>query len=248
MPNTMSRIELYLLKKKLRLESSKLVQGAKVSLPIIQASKLFENCVGASLRIRQMNRRRQSIIGVEKARLRLCQYVQKDNEKDTKSLAKYCKNICLPMTNFCTNHILVNPEQKLFTNCIKTSCKKSILCTDAILFNGFCRQHFDEKNLNSIDSKFKSSTSIGVKNNSNTSFLISNRQQSSLNPNTNINNLPKAVNQSLYNYSSYYQDQQTNNQQNVLLNSNSFYNDHSNEQLNDDGILFFYFFIIFIIY
>uniref|UniRef100_A0A915ELH8 Potential DNA-binding domain-containing protein n=1 Tax=Ditylenchus dipsaci TaxID=166011 RepID=A0A915ELH8_9BILA len=59
-----NRIELYLLKKQLRLESSRLVQRAKLSVPIIQASKQYKTCVGASLRARQMNRRREATTGI----------------------------------------------------------------------------------------------------------------------------------------------------------------------------------------
>lgn len=237
MPNIMSRIELYLLKKKLRLESSKLVQGAKVSLPIIQASKSFKNCVGASLRTRQMNRRRESIIGVERPRLQFCQYGRDEEGKNKKTL-KSCKNSCLPMSNFCSDHILYNSEQKLFTYCIKTCCRKPVLCTDAILFSGLCRQHYDENNLGSVDSKFKTTT-LTLQNSSNNSStsVVYNRQPSSLYPNT-IDNFSKTVQPPYHYSSSYYPDHQTN-QQSGLSSSNCFYNDHPTDQLNDDGVLIF---------
>lgn len=243
MPNTMSRIELYLLKKKLRLESSRLVQGAKVSLPIIQASKLFKNCVGASLRTRQMNRRRESIISVEKSRLRFCQYVNDEEETNSKSndssQSLYCKKSCLPMSNFCLDHTLFNIEQKLFSYCVKTCCRKPVLCTDAILFNGLCRQHFEENNLPTIDLKSKvtiASTLPSNNSNANTSFAY-NRQPSVSYQNT-IDNSSKAVNQGQYHYSSsYYPDHHAS--QNSGLSSNCFYNDHPTDQLNDDGIFFF---------
>jgi hypothetical protein len=51
-----NRIELYLMKKELRLESSSLVQRAKLTVPMMQASKLYKNSVGAALRSRLDNK------------------------------------------------------------------------------------------------------------------------------------------------------------------------------------------------
>lgn len=53
--STNNRLELYLLKKKLRLESARLVQRAKLCIPINAASRQYVNSVGAALRVRKAN-------------------------------------------------------------------------------------------------------------------------------------------------------------------------------------------------
>lgn len=148
------RVQLYLLKKQLRLESLRLVSRAKISVPIIQAAKSYANCVGAALRTRQMNSRRETIGGVERSRMRLCLHVnsQEDSTKsdgDRQRENILCDRVCLPLTNYCAEHVLMNGggEQKLFAVCKRRGCSRSVLCVDAAALNGLCRRHYDEENI-----------------------------------------------------------------------------------------------------
>jgi hypothetical protein len=70
-----NRLELYLLKKKLRLESARLVQKAKFCIPINIAAKQFVNSAGAALRVRKANKKRENFAGmVRDKRVRQCEY------------------------------------------------------------------------------------------------------------------------------------------------------------------------------
>ncbi|KAI1709390.1 putative DNA-binding domain-containing protein [Ditylenchus destructor] len=143
-----NRIELYLMKKQLRLESARLVQRAKLSVPITHASKKFKTCAGASLRARQMNRKREMLTGVETARIRRCTHVThasaSSDPLDGRKTQIMCLNPCLPMSNHCAEHVLYNVNQKLFSYCTRRCCGRPVLCTDGSLFDGLCRKHFEE--------------------------------------------------------------------------------------------------------
>jgi hypothetical protein len=70
-----NRLELYLLKKKLRLESARLVQRAKMCIPVNAAANNFPSSTGAALRIRKENKKKGNFIGkTAENRLRQCTY------------------------------------------------------------------------------------------------------------------------------------------------------------------------------
>lgn len=74
--NTKNRIELYLLKKKLRLESARLVQKSKFCIPINIAAKQYVNYTGAALRIRRENKGRGNFGGkIRENRFQRCAQV-----------------------------------------------------------------------------------------------------------------------------------------------------------------------------
>lgn len=144
-----NRLELYLLKKQLRLESSRLVKRAKIAVPVVQTAKHFKNCVGAAFRARDANRRREALTGVEQPRLRTCLYV-KQLETETERLnangqrMQRCLNICLPNSNHCAEHMLYNVNQKLFGYCQRRCCGRPVLCVESVHTEGLCRKHFVE--------------------------------------------------------------------------------------------------------
>lgn len=141
-----NRLELYLLKKQLRLESSRLVKRAKIAVPVVQTAKHFKNCVGAAFRARAMNRRRQALTGVEVPRLRTCLYVKNldENEQNNGQKLIGCSNTCLPNSNHCQEHMLYNIKQKLFSYCSKRCCGRPVLCIESIHTDGLCRKHYEE--------------------------------------------------------------------------------------------------------
>lgn len=71
-----NRLELYLLKKKLRLESARLVQRAKLCIPINAAARQYVNSSGAALRIRKANKKKGNFTGrLSDNRLRQCAHI-----------------------------------------------------------------------------------------------------------------------------------------------------------------------------
>uniref|UniRef100_A0A914LFW5 Potential DNA-binding domain-containing protein n=1 Tax=Meloidogyne incognita TaxID=6306 RepID=A0A914LFW5_MELIC len=153
-----NRLELYLLKKKLRLESARLVQRAKLCIPINMAAKHYVNYTGAALRIRRVNKGRGNFEGkIRENRFKKCaQILQHQITRDGKRhlFNARCQNFCLPWAVYCADHIAYSVTQQLFAYCKWRFCNVAVPATDALLFEGFCRRHYLEKqkmaqNLNS---------------------------------------------------------------------------------------------------
>lgn len=144
-----NRLELYLLKKKLRLESARLVQRAKLCIPINMAAKHYVNYTGAALRIRKVNKGRGNFEGkIKENRFKRCaQMLQHQITRDGKRhlFNARCQSFCLPWAVYCADHIAYSVAQQLFAYCKWRFCNAAVSATDALLFEGFCRRHYLEK-------------------------------------------------------------------------------------------------------
>lgn len=125
-----SRIELYLMKKRLRRESEKLQKNAKLSMSIMQAAKSFPDSVGTSLRLRKMSRKRRNLSGLNST-LQQCCYTDQSNKQR-------CLNICIPRSSLCAAHIGYNIDQQAFKFCKAPCCGKPVSKVNYIVFNEMC--------------------------------------------------------------------------------------------------------------
>lgn len=118
-----SQMELYLLKKQLRLEKKRLHKHAHITLPVIYAAKVCPNSAGAALRARLYQWRRQCLKGVKPLREPRCVNINKVVEETSGVNGEVvrhqvrCENICLPYSHHCVEHIGYNVDQKLFRYC-----------------------------------------------------------------------------------------------------------------------------------
>uniref|UniRef100_A0A183C8H5 KAT8 regulatory NSL complex subunit 2 n=1 Tax=Globodera pallida TaxID=36090 RepID=A0A183C8H5_GLOPA len=141
-----SRLELYLLKKQLRLESSRLVQRAKLCVPINTTAREYKNSVGAALRVRRNNSKRENIREQQKRLLRCSftsqQQTQLAESAHVDSVPFRCTNVSLPWSRHCAEHVTYNVAQQLFSFCKWRLCNESVPITDLVLFDGLCRRHY----------------------------------------------------------------------------------------------------------
>lgn len=129
-----SRIELYLLKKRLRRESEKLQKNAKLSMSIMQASKSFPDSVGSAFRLRTMGRKRRNLSGLNSS-FQQCFYTEQGNKHR-------CKNICVPRSSLCSIHIGYSVDQRAFVFCKTPCCGKPVSKINSLVFNGMCEEHY----------------------------------------------------------------------------------------------------------
>lgn len=129
-----SRIELYLMKKRLRRESEKLQRNAKLSMAIMQAAKNFPDSVGTAFRMRTMGRRRRNLNGLN-SNLQQCFYIERGG-------TNRCKNLCIPRSSLCSTHIGYNIDQKAFMFCKTPCCGKPVSKVNSLVFNGMCEEHY----------------------------------------------------------------------------------------------------------
>lgn len=52
-----------------------------------------------------------------------------------------CERACLPMSNHCANHVLYNVNQRLFSFCTQSFCRRPVNSIDALLWDGKCSLH-----------------------------------------------------------------------------------------------------------
>ncbi|KAI6191497.1 KAT8 regulatory NSL complex subunit 2 [Aphelenchoides bicaudatus] len=128
-----SRIELYLMKKRLRRESEKLQRNAKLSMAIMQAAKSFPDAVGSAFRMRTMSRKRRNLNGVQST-LQQCFYTDRGG-------TNRCKNVCIPRSSLCATHIGYNVDQKAFMFCKAPCCGKPVSKVNSLVFSGMCEEH-----------------------------------------------------------------------------------------------------------
>ncbi|CAK5009197.1 unnamed protein product [Meloidogyne enterolobii] len=122
------------------------------------AAKHYVNYTGAALRIRRVNKGRGNFEGkIRENRFKKCaQILQHQITRDGKRhlFNARCQNFCLPWAVYCADHIAYSVTQQLFAYCKWRFCNVAVPATDALLFEGFCRRHYLEKqkmsqNLNS---------------------------------------------------------------------------------------------------
>ncbi|KAI6243960.1 KAT8 regulatory NSL complex subunit 2 [Aphelenchoides fujianensis] len=129
-----SRIELYLMKKRLRRESEKLQKNAKLSLAVMQAAKSFPDSVGAAFRQRALYRHRRNLGGLNSAQQR-CFHVERNTRVR-------CANVCVPRSTLCVEHIAFNLHQRAFSFCSAPCCGRTVSKLNALVFKGVCEDHY----------------------------------------------------------------------------------------------------------
>uniref|UniRef100_A0A0M3HRA2 KAT8 regulatory NSL complex subunit 2 n=1 Tax=Ascaris lumbricoides TaxID=6252 RepID=A0A0M3HRA2_ASCLU len=127
-------IEVYLLKKQLRLDRHTLLRQAQLNAPVMLASKKYPTSAGAALADRA------SRCGAKPpSLLRRCTHVITNGCGETVR----CMETCLPMSNHCPQHVLYNIHQKLFSYCSESCCGQPVLCVDSMFTSGLCRYHYE---------------------------------------------------------------------------------------------------------
>ncbi|KAI6173292.1 KAT8 regulatory NSL complex subunit 2 [Aphelenchoides besseyi] len=136
-PNDMraSRLELYLMKKRLRRESEKLQRNAKLSLAVMHATRSCPDSVGAAFRMRKLYRRRRNLNGLSSA-LNQCFHIDRDTHSR-------CSNICVPRSTMCVDHIAFSVDQRAFSFCTTPCCGRPVSKLNAIVFKGMCEEHYN---------------------------------------------------------------------------------------------------------
>ncbi|EYB91688.1 hypothetical protein Y032_0203g1838 [Ancylostoma ceylanicum] len=124
--------QLYLIKKQLRLERHALLKQAQLNAHIMCASRRLPLSVGAALR--QRSDPSPPPLQLAPASLRRC--CQLDNTNKQR-----CERACLPMSNHCAQHVLYNVNQRLFSFCTQSFCRRPVNSIDALLWDGKCSVH-----------------------------------------------------------------------------------------------------------
>ncbi|CAD5229150.1 unnamed protein product [Bursaphelenchus okinawaensis] len=126
------RLELYLLKKRLKRESEKLQWNARLSVNVIAAARSYPDQVGAAFKTRVTTKKRYNDTKSSRSR---CGYT----DQTTKIK---CDNISVPRSLLCVDHIGYSVEQTAFVFCCSPCCGKPVLKLHALLFNGRCEEHY----------------------------------------------------------------------------------------------------------
>ncbi|CAD5234602.1 unnamed protein product [Bursaphelenchus xylophilus] len=125
------RLELYLLKKRLKRESEKLQWNARLSVNVIAAARSYPDQVGSAFKTREVTRKRYNNINSLRHR---CFYFYQNTQ--TK-----CDNIAVPRSSLCMEHIGYSVDQKAFVFCSTPCCGKPVLKMNAMMFGGKCEEH-----------------------------------------------------------------------------------------------------------
>uniref|UniRef100_A0AC35TPJ7 KAT8 regulatory NSL complex subunit 2 n=1 Tax=Rhabditophanes sp. KR3021 TaxID=114890 RepID=A0AC35TPJ7_9BILA len=129
-------LELYLLKKQLRLERHTLLKEAKVAMPILDATKVCPNSVGAALRSRELSKRFKDT--ANDASVRNCIYRVEGFNSES------CGEKSVPFSTYCKGHILNGPlGQNMINKCKDRSCRNAVSMGDSLLTDGLCRSHYE---------------------------------------------------------------------------------------------------------
>ncbi|CAJ0597383.1 unnamed protein product [Cylicocyclus nassatus] len=124
--------QLYLIKKQLRLERHALLKQAQLNAHIMCASRRLPLSVGAALR--QRSDPSPPPLQLAPAALRRCCQLDSTNKQR-------CERACLPMSNHCAQHVLYNVNQRLFSFCTQSFCRRPVNSIDALLWDGKCSIH-----------------------------------------------------------------------------------------------------------
>ncbi|PAV86805.1 hypothetical protein WR25_04583 [Diploscapter pachys] len=129
-------LQTYLLKKQLRLERQTLIREAQINAPIMQSIRKFPNSVGAILRQRHEEHIKPAQRPAEC--IRRCAYFDQNTKEK-------CDRTCIPQSNHCNFHISMNVNQKQFSYCAESCCRKPVNSVDAWLWDGKCELHRESR-------------------------------------------------------------------------------------------------------
>ncbi|VDK73000.1 unnamed protein product [Onchocerca ochengi] len=130
-PSPQGALQVYLVKKQIRLDKNALMKEAVTNAPIMHACKQYPNSVSAALADRASN--------YGNAASAICTImILKGGSPPVQ-----CTNNCLPFSNHCAQHISYNLNQKLFIYCAEPCCSQPVLCVDAPKTLKLCVYHYE---------------------------------------------------------------------------------------------------------
>ncbi|KAK6101003.1 putative DNA-binding domain family protein [Brugia pahangi] len=135
-PAPQGALQVYLVKKQIRLDKNALMKEAVTNAPIMHACKQYPNSVGAALADRASNygTAPSAVVNQKKCTITILK---------GGSSPVQCMNNCLPFSNHCAQHISYNLNQKLFSYCAEPCCSQPVLCVDAPKTLKLCVHHYE---------------------------------------------------------------------------------------------------------
>ncbi|VDK89571.1 unnamed protein product [Litomosoides sigmodontis] len=143
-PMPQGALQVYLVKKQIRLDKNALMKEAVTNAPIMHACKQYPNSVGAALADRASNYGTAASAVFNQKRCTIT--ILKGGSPPVQ-----CTNNCLPFSNHCVQHISYNLNQKLFSYCTEPCCSQPVLCVDAPKTLKLCVHHYELKNKKKIE-------------------------------------------------------------------------------------------------
>ncbi|CAG9536437.1 unnamed protein product [Cercopithifilaria johnstoni] len=135
-PAPQGALQVYLVKKQIRLDKNALMKEAVTNAPIMHACKQYPNSVGAALadRASSYGSATSAVFSQKKCTITILK---------GGSPPIQCTNNCLPFSNHCAQHISYNLNQKLFSYCAEPCCSQPVLCVDAPKTLKLCVHHYE---------------------------------------------------------------------------------------------------------
>ncbi|KAM3724106.1 INO80 complex subunit [Dirofilaria immitis] len=135
-PAPQGALQVYLVKKQIRLDKNALMKEAVTNAPIMHACKQYPNSVAAALADRASNygNAASAVFNQKKCTITILK---------GGSPPVQCTNNCLPFSNHCAQHISYNLNQKLFSYCAEPCCSQPVLCVDAPKTLKLCVYHYE---------------------------------------------------------------------------------------------------------
>uniref|UniRef100_A0A0R3S1E0 NSL complex protein NSL2 n=1 Tax=Elaeophora elaphi TaxID=1147741 RepID=A0A0R3S1E0_9BILA len=135
-PAPQGALQVYLVKKQIRLDKNALMKEAVTNAPIMHACKQYPNSVGAALADRASNYGTAASAAFNQKKCTIT--ILKGGSPPVQ-----CTNNCLPFSNHCAQHISYNLNQKLFSYCAEPCCSQPVLCVDAPKTLKLCVHHYE---------------------------------------------------------------------------------------------------------
>ncbi|CAD6188599.1 unnamed protein product [Caenorhabditis auriculariae] len=126
------KMEVFMARRQLRMERKFLVKEAPLNAPLMFAAKKYPMSVGAAL-VQRNSFEPPLPFKRPPCGLRRCYFLGPNNTR--------CDRTCLPDANHCVEHILINVDQKLFSYCMQSGCRRPVNAIDYILWDGKCERH-----------------------------------------------------------------------------------------------------------